>query len=83
MINYTEKGIGLHEAINKAGYSLYQHNGSWVASDVEAVQKIIDEYVEPEVSEDELQSSKVLQSLLDAGVDYDKALKLTQVWEVL
>lgn len=44
MINYIEKGPGLHEAIAAAGYSLYELNGSWVCSNEAAVQKIIDEY---------------------------------------
>lgn len=42
MINYTEKGIGLHEAIARAGHTLMQVDGQWVASDDAAVQAIID-----------------------------------------
>lgn len=44
MIQYTEKGYGLHEAIRKAGHSLKQENGEWVSSDDAAVQAIIDGY---------------------------------------
>ena len=44
MITYTEKGPGLHAAIRKAGHSLYQENGEWIASDAVAVQAIIDGY---------------------------------------
>lgn len=44
MINYTEKGIGLHDRIAKAGHSLERVNNEWVASDDAAVQAIIDGY---------------------------------------
>jgi hypothetical protein len=43
-INYTEKGIGLHDAVRAAGYRLEQVNGVWVADDATAVQAIIDGY---------------------------------------
>ncbi|SEN74347.1 hypothetical protein [Nitrosomonas marina] len=43
-INYTEKGNGLHSAINMAGHSLKQINGEWVSDDDVAVQSIIDGY---------------------------------------
>lgn len=44
MIDYTEKGPGLHAAIRQAGHSLSQENGVWIASDDLAVQAIIDGY---------------------------------------
>lgn len=44
MISYTEKGIGLHEAITEAGHYLRQEDGVWVSSDDTAVQAIIDAY---------------------------------------
>lgn len=44
MINYTEKGAGLHEAIARAGYALRNENGGWISSDDTAVQAIIDGY---------------------------------------
>ena len=44
MINYTEKGIGLHELIGEAGFSFSQVDGVWVSSDDTAVQLIIDSY---------------------------------------
>ena len=44
MITYTEKGSGLHEAIQKAGHWLHQENGEWVSSNDAAVQAIIDAY---------------------------------------
>ena len=43
-INYTEKGSGLHRAINAADHSLRQINGEWVTDDEVAVQSIIDGY---------------------------------------
>lgn len=44
MIEYTEKGYGLHQKIASAGYALRQENGAWVSSDDAAVQAIIDGY---------------------------------------
>lgn len=44
MITYTEKGAGLHRAINRAGHVLKEENGVWVSSDDAAVQAIIDAY---------------------------------------
>lgn len=44
MINYNEKGPGLHEAIRAAGHVLRQENGEWIASDEAAVQAIINGY---------------------------------------
>lgn len=42
MIQYTEKGPGLHKAIRAAGHWLREENGVFVSSDDEAVQAIID-----------------------------------------
>jgi len=45
MINYTEKGIELHEALADAGLSLYEHDGVWVTdSDPVQVQAFIDSF---------------------------------------
>ena len=44
MINYIEKGAGLHAAIKAAGHSLSQLDGAWISSDDAAVQAIIDGY---------------------------------------
>jgi hypothetical protein len=46
MINYIEKGYGLHEEIERQGYTLAQIDGVWVSSNDEAVQLIIDNYQE-------------------------------------
>ena len=43
-INYIEKGIWLHNAVNDAGHSLVQVDGTWVSSDDIAVQAIIDSF---------------------------------------
>lgn len=44
-INYTEKGLGLHDAIAAAGHWLHFDSArGWVASDEAAVQAIIDAY---------------------------------------
>ncbi len=44
MINYVEKGFGLHVAVGAAGHSLEQLDGVWVSSNDGAVQAIIDAY---------------------------------------
>jgi len=44
MINYIEKGLGLHRAINESGHSIEQINGVWISSNDTAVQAIINSY---------------------------------------
>ena len=44
MISYIEKGVGLHLAISKQGYSLSKIDGVWVSSNDTEVQAIIDSY---------------------------------------
>lgn len=44
MINYIEKGEGLHKAIAEAGEQLRDVGGVWLSSDDVAVQSIIDNY---------------------------------------
>ena len=44
MINYTEKGHGLHEAIANAGHKLWNEDRAWKSTDDVAVQAIIDSY---------------------------------------
>ena len=44
MINYIEKGAGLHRAVSDAGHWLEQRDGVWISSDDDAVQRIIDGY---------------------------------------
>ena len=50
MINYIEKGFGLHEEVARQGYKLYQLDGVWVADNDEVVQSIIDNYEPPKVA---------------------------------
>ena len=50
MINYIEKGYGLHAAISSAGHSLIERNGAWVADDDAAVQAVIDAYTAAETA---------------------------------
>lgn len=51
-INYTEKGIGLHDAIKAAGHFLRQENGAWLSSNDTAVQAIMDAYLLADVQAD-------------------------------
>lgn len=44
MITYTEKGAGLHDAIQRAGHWLVETADGWQSSDDVAVQAIIDGY---------------------------------------
>ena len=44
MIDYIEKGAGLHRAVAAAGHWLEQRDGVWISSDDTAVQAIIDGY---------------------------------------
>lgn len=44
MIDYTEKGHGLHHRISALGYQLREENGVFVSSNDAAVQEIIDAY---------------------------------------
>jgi len=62
MINYIEKGLGLHTAIRDAGYALTQKNNIWVSSDDTAVQVIIDNYDQVPVLRAELKAKLVIDS---------------------
>jgi len=44
MINYTNKGIWLHNAIGNAGYRIINRDGIWITSNDAAVQAIIDSF---------------------------------------
>ena len=56
MINYIEKGEGLHKAIISAGHFLYKESGVWYSSNDAAVQSIIDSY---DNLQDEIENAKV------------------------
>jgi hypothetical protein len=44
VINYIEKGIGLHNAVFAAGHKLWSIDAVWFSDDDAAVQAIIDAY---------------------------------------
>jgi hypothetical protein len=69
-INYTEKGIGLHDAIIAAGHSLHFDSArGWVASDEAAVQASIDSYTLAQAkAEKKSQSLAIAKSLRDKVV---------------
>ncbi len=55
-ITYIEKGIGLHKAINDAGYSMHKLDNVFISDNDIAVQAIIDAY-------DELPDAKAIKKL--------------------
>jgi hypothetical protein len=70
VINYVEKGNGLHIAIGEAGYNLRDVNGVWQSSDDVAVQAIIDGY-DPLPLEKEIAIERVkLEASKHAAVIY-------------
>lgn len=79
-INYVEKGYGMHLAIQKAGYSLKQLNGAWVANNDAAVQAIINAYDPlPDYKQAKIASIKSIglgkiQAVFPAITDFDVLL---------
>jgi hypothetical protein len=67
MIQYTEKGHGMHQAIAAAGHWLEQIDGDWVSSADAAVQTIIDTY-----TLDQAKSAKCTLVLAHAAALRDK-----------
>ncbi len=67
MIRYIEKGPGLFDAIEASGHFLYQKEGEWIASDAEAVQRIIDEYVEVVPAPEAVTARQARLALLAVG----------------
>lgn len=71
-ITYTEKGYGLHEAIQGAGHWLAEHDGTWISSDDVAVQAIIDGYTLDQAKEgmrEQIEAyAKVLRDSVVAGI---------------
>jgi hypothetical protein len=69
-IRYTEKGIGMHDAIIAAGEFLYEDSAlGWVCSDEAAVQAIIDNYtLDQAKAEKKAQSLAIAKSLRDKVV---------------
>jgi len=72
MIEYIEKGIGLHDAIAAAGHWLRQIDGEWRSSDDTAVQAIIDAYDPLPGLRDELYAQVAAERIRrqEAGVPY-------------
>lgn len=83
MILYIEKGIGMHDAIREAGFSLYEKDGVWVSSDDVAVQAIIDAYVAPVVTPLEASRSNLLTSLESSGLSEEQVTLLMRAWEAM
>lgn len=77
MIVYTEKGVGLHEAIRKAGHWLTQENGQWISSDDAAVQAIMESY-----SLDEAKTHRCAEVSQRAKTLRDKAIKTISAGEM-
>jgi len=76
-ITYTEKGVGLHEAINAAGHCLAQVNGVWQSSDDTAVQAIIDGY-----TLEQAKTLKMREVSLHAKVLRDRAVETVSAGEM-
>ena len=69
MIDYKEKGHGLHVAIEAAGHWLRETDGKWVSSDDDAVQALIDAYTLDQCkSERAAESLAISKALRDAVV---------------
>lgn len=77
MINYTEKGAGLHEAISAAGHWIAQFDGEWRSSDDVAVQAIIDGY-----TLDKAKARKSREVSLKAKALRDRATELIAAGEM-
>lgn len=77
MIEYTEKGAGLHAAIAAAGHWLAQVDGIWKSSDDAAVQAIIDGY-----TLDDAKSLKSREVSLRAKALRDRATELIAAGEM-
>ena len=68
MISYTEKGIGMHEAIIAAGHWLERRDEVWVSDNDTAVQAIIDSYVETPFVPPQVDMRQARLALLGAGL---------------
>lgn len=83
MITYIEKGPGLYQAIAAAGHSLYEIDGHWVASDDAAVQAIIDSYVEPAETEDQVKERQLRASLQALALTDAQVEQMVQFMRVI
>ena len=70
MINYIEKGIGLHDALQAAGIKLVERDGVWISSDDVGAQAIIDSF-DPVPYEQEMAKARLV-------IQFDEATKALQ-----
>jgi hypothetical protein len=61
MINYIEKGIGLHNMIEESGHTLSNLDGVWVSDDDVVVQGIIDAYTPDPLADLEVIAVKYIE----------------------
>ena len=78
MINYIEKGYGLHKLIKESGHSLKQVDDVWISSNNSVVQAIIDDYNPlPEAKTKALTAlGKHASDLIDKNIDPIKAKRI-------
>lgn len=78
MINYIEKGAGLHNEIVKQGHSLVHTDGVWVSSNEVAVQAIIDNYDPLPIAQAEAikEIAQYASDLIDSKIDPLKAKRI-------
>ena len=85
-IIYKEKGIGLHNAVIAAGYSIWEENNSWKSNNDIEVQKIIDQYNElddlkkEKTQQIKLQGLTLIMQLYPAITNFDQLLLFRDVW---
>lgn len=87
MINYTEKGEGLHAAIRAAGHRIEQVSGVWISDNDIAVQAIIDAYNPlPDYKVDKIAAIKAeglrrLQLIFPAINSVDEIKLIGELWQ--
>jgi hypothetical protein len=70
IVNYIEKGWGLHELVRKSGYNLEQINGQWYADFPLEVQSLIDNYkLSDAIAYRQTESLRIAKSLRDKAVE--------------
>lgn len=85
MLNYVEKGEGLHRAVRTAGHWLECRNGIWVSSDDVAVQAIIDgynplpDYKAAKIAAIRLEGLRRIQLVLPAIENFDELKLLREI----
>lgn len=82
MINYIEKGPGLHRAIAAAGYSLEQRDRVWQSSDDEAVQLIVDGYTLDQAKGERMRESLMIAKRMRDAVVADISSGEMASWHI-